>query len=330
MFSTSRRSILHVVTALIFGWSLPVLAQTWPTRPITVIVPFDAGGQNDRIARIAAPFLSKELGQPVTVINKPGAGAMLGHTALLAADDGHTIAMTGVDRIPLNIQLAKASFALQDFDTLNLSSGDYSQMIVLNDSAIKSAHDLWERLRRDPGSVSFGVQSGGTDIINLTIWLRSAGVDPAKVRIMNTTGGGPTRAAVISKTVDVAVVGAEGNIPLRDKVRGLLVFADQREPAWRDVPTNVEFAREHKVSVADWVPGSQRTWTLSTAFSRTNPAARARWVTALEKVHKDPEAVAAFRKANIDVTWLGAERTSKLYLQGSNNIVKYVDLIRKP
>lgn len=330
MLKSIRKSFFLALATITIGLSLPIQAQTWPTRPITIIVPFDAGGMSDRIARIAAPFLSKELGQPVTVINKSGAGAMLGHIALLKSNDGHTIAMTDVNRIPMNIHLTNAAFGLQDFDTLNLSSGDYSQMIVNNDSTIKSARDVLERLRRDPKSVSFAVQNGGADIINLNIWLRSIGVDPAQMRVMTTNGGAPTRNSVLGQVVDVAVVGAEGNIPLRDRVRGILLFADQREPAWRDVPTNVEFARDQRLTSNDWVPGSQRAWMLSTAFAKANPTVRTRWISALEKMHKDPEVLDAFSKANIDITWLGADRTSKLYLQGSNNIVKYVDLIRKP
>lgn len=329
---STRRSALQLIAlaALALGPALPSWAESWPTRPITVIVPFDAGGTNDKIARIAAPFLSKELGQPVNVINKPGAGAMLGHTTLLKADDKHTIAMTGIDRIPLNIELAKAEFKTQDFDTLNLSAGDYSQMFVSKENTIKTAKDILDRLRKDPASVSFAIQSGGTDIINFNIWLKSAGIDPAKVRIMNTTGGSPTRQAVLTKTVDVAIVGAEGNASLRDKINALLVFAEERTKAWPNVPTNVEFAKANKLTGDEWVPGSTRAWTLSTAFAKANPDVRARWIAALEKVHKNPEVIEAFKKADIDLTWYGADRTTKLYVQGSNTIVKYVDLIRKP
>jgi tripartite-type tricarboxylate transporter receptor subunit TctC len=65
------------------------------------------------------------------------------------------------------------------------------------------------------------------------------------------------------------------------------------------------------------------------AFSKANPTIRARWISALEKVHKNPEVIEAFKKADIDLTWYGADRTTKLYVQGSNTIVKYVDLVKK-
>jgi tripartite-type tricarboxylate transporter receptor subunit TctC len=330
MMKSTRRAALQILAAgLLVINASPTWSQPWPTRPITIIVPFDAGGTNDRIARITAPFLSKELGQPVTVINKPGAVAMLGNTMLLKANDNHTIAMTSMDRIPLNIKLFNADFKLNDFDTLNLSSGDYSQIFVSNESNIKSARDILDRLRRDPSSVSFAIQSGGPDIINFTIWLKSAGIDPAQVRVMNTSGGAPTRLAVLGKTVDVAIVGAEGNVSMREKIRALLVFSDTRTKAWPDVPTNIEFARENKLANDEWVPAGQRTWTLSTAFSKSNPMVRARWISVLEKIHKNPEVIEAFRQANIDITWYGADATSKMYMQGSNTMIKYVNLIQK-
>ena len=82
-----RRAALKLVSAsLAAAVVAPAVAtaqEDFPSRPITMVVPFDTGGYNDRLARAFAPFLQEELGQPITIINRGGAGAMLGHMYFL-------------------------------------------------------------------------------------------------------------------------------------------------------------------------------------------------------------------------------------------------------
>ena len=112
--------LTFVIFALLATTTTHTLAQAFPSRPINVLVPFATGGQNDRIARLMAPYLQKYLGQPVQIINKAGAGAQLGHTYFLQQpDDGYTILSSSVNYIPLNIGITKAPYKLQDFEMVN-------------------------------------------------------------------------------------------------------------------------------------------------------------------------------------------------------------------
>lgn len=119
---TKRQSIKQLTALSAFAFAGVIatgsaIAQQFPSKPITVVVPFATGGFNDRMARAFAPFLQKQLGQPVTIVNRGGAGAQLGHAYLLAQPaDGHTIAMTSVNYIATNIGLNKAPFKQEDFD----------------------------------------------------------------------------------------------------------------------------------------------------------------------------------------------------------------------
>ena len=240
------------------GTMTQAFAQAFPSKPVTILVPFDAGGFNDRIARAFAPFLEKQLGQPMTVVNKGGSGALLGHTYLLQQPaDGYTIAMTSVNYVSTNIGIANAKFSLQDFDVLNLPSADFSLLATAADSKWKSMKQVIDALKQDPKSVSIGVQPGSNDLINITLLLKGAGIDTKAVRIVNFKGGGPTRNAVVGNTVDIGLVGAEGWVALAPRIKALLNFSDERLDDWKDVPTVEEFAKENKLKV-EWVPGSQR------------------------------------------------------------------------
>src|SRR3990167_6676727 len=96
-----RRSIVRSVAALAAACALgaPVAqAQSYPSRPITMIVPWGAGGGTDATARIVASLLEKELGQPVNVVNRTGGNGVVGHTAIAtAAPDGYTLGMITVE-----------------------------------------------------------------------------------------------------------------------------------------------------------------------------------------------------------------------------------------
>ena len=97
--NSTRRAVLKMTVAggvtLASGLAMPSMLaaqDTYPSRPINVIVPFATGGYNDRLARAFAPYLEKELGQPLIIVNQEGAGAQLGHTyALQQPNDGYTV-----------------------------------------------------------------------------------------------------------------------------------------------------------------------------------------------------------------------------------------------
>ena len=104
--SLARLALIAGVALTGLGTSTLATAQAFPSRPLTIVVPFDTGGFNDRMARAFAPFLQKQLGQPITIVNRGGSGGLLGHTYFLQQPpDGYTIAMSSVNFIPTNIGL---------------------------------------------------------------------------------------------------------------------------------------------------------------------------------------------------------------------------------
>src|SRR5512135_2381669 len=98
MTTALNRRALLAGAAAVATLARPAFAQSWPTRPITLIVPWAAGGGTDATGRIVGSLLEKELGQPVNVVNRTGGSGVVGHAAIAsAAPDGYTIGMLTVE-----------------------------------------------------------------------------------------------------------------------------------------------------------------------------------------------------------------------------------------
>lgn len=333
-FQSKRSLIKGVVAACIFSAASSIAsisfaqADNFPSRPISVVVPFATGGQNDRMARAMAPFLQKYLGQPIQIVNKGGAGAQLGHTYFLQQpDDGYTILSTSVNYIPLNIGLTKAPFKLEDFDVINLPSNDYTILATASDSKFKSFEEVMNMLKKDPKSVSIGVQPASADLMNLTLLLNSFNIDIKNVRVVTFTGGGPARNAVLGGTVDVGLVGAEGFLPIKERIRGLALFDKKRSPDFPNVPSIEELGKKYKF-VADYVPGSQRGWALHATMKTKNPKQYAALVKAITQASKDPEFIKIAKGQSLPVEWYGPEQSQKMYLNASSILLINLDSIR--
>jgi tripartite-type tricarboxylate transporter receptor subunit TctC len=139
-------------------------AQTYPTRPITLIVPWPAGGSTDTHLRKVAELASKHLGQPIIVENKPGFGGMLGPTQMAknAAPDGYTLSQITVNafRAPY---LQKVDWdPLKDFTYVIGVSGYTFGLVVKSDSPFKTFNDVIAYAKANPGQMSYGSTGTGT------------------------------------------------------------------------------------------------------------------------------------------------------------------------
>jgi tripartite-type tricarboxylate transporter receptor subunit TctC len=305
---------------------MPSIARAaYPDRAINVIVPFAVGGYNDRLARAFSPFLEKAIGQPLVIVNKAGAGTQLGHTyALQQKNDGYTILCTSASPyIPLSILLQQAPYKAEDFYMINLPSRDYTLAATASSSPIKSFAEVIDKLKKDPTSLSVGVQPASADYANLVLSMKAAGIDPTKLRLVTYDGGGPNRNAVAGAQVDVGFVGAEGFLPLKEKVRPLAMFADTKPDWYPEAPLISESGIK-----TDMVEGSQRGWAVSTALKNEAPDIYKAIEAAVSKASQDPAAVAALKTQQLSTTWYGPEASNKAYLDNAAKMAKYVDLLK--
>jgi tripartite-type tricarboxylate transporter receptor subunit TctC len=217
-------------------------AQTYPNRPIRLIVPFAAGGAVDVLARLLAGKLSDQVGQPVVVENRPGAGGTLAADQVAKSPpDGYTILQN-----TNGAAIAPALYNSLPFDAVN-DFAPVTQLVASNlivvaspKSGITSMKGLIEQARREPGKLNYG-SSGVGNPLHLTMEMikHSTGIDILAVPFR---GDAQINAALISGDVEVAVVPLATAVPLIQdgRIRGLAITGANRSPTVPDIPTVAE------------------------------------------------------------------------------------------
>jgi len=158
------RAAFVVIAALAGLWAAPALAQNYPTRAITLICPWPAGGPTDTHLRKLSELASKHLGQPIIVENKPGAGGMLGPAGMArsAAPDGYTVSQLHINAVR-QPHMQKVDYdPLKDFTYIIGVSGYTFGLVVKTDSPIKSFADVVAYAKANPGKFSYGSTGVGT------------------------------------------------------------------------------------------------------------------------------------------------------------------------
>ena len=162
MMAILARGLSVALTLLAAG---PIAAQSFPTRPITMIVPWSAGGGTDIAMRSLGQATAKILGQPVLIENRPGAGGSLGPAAMVnARPDGHTLSQMPISvlRIP---HMQKVAFdPLTDFTWIAMISGYTFGVVVRADSPFRSLRDIVEFARANPGKLTYATPGTGTSL----------------------------------------------------------------------------------------------------------------------------------------------------------------------
>jgi tripartite-type tricarboxylate transporter receptor subunit TctC len=221
----------------------PAFAQNFPRRPIQLIVAFPPGGSTDIGARIVAAAAEKELGQPVSVVNKAGAGGQIGFTeAARARPDGYTLTiinLPAVNTIVLDPE-RKAIFGVDAFVPVINQVLDPGLVFVKGDSPYKTLGDLVEAAKKAPGKIT-ACTTGILSDDHLAILMTH---EAAKIefRIVHFDGGAPQVAAILGGHVDVAYdnVGGVYKRVLSGEMRALCVTDSERSKFLPNVPTAKE------------------------------------------------------------------------------------------
>ena len=230
------RKILFFLAALFMG---SVSAQTYPSKPIRIIVPFTPGSATDVMARIVGERLSTAWGQPVLVENKPGAGGTIGIRDTARAEaDGYTMAVVSSGHAVNHVLYKDLGYdTLKDLSAVAMLGSLPSVLIVPPTSSVNSVKELIAMLKASPGKYNYataGVGSGAH--VSLEKFNVAAGVKAVHVPLKGTP---PILAETMGGRVDYAMVPAvSGMGPVRDgKVKPLAVTTAKRVGALPNVPT---------------------------------------------------------------------------------------------
>ena len=235
--------IVRSIVAGAFAIASPVAAQDYPSRQVTIVVPFAAGGSVDIVGRLVAQKLTERLGKPFIVENRPGAGTATATTAVAkSAPDGHTLLFAPSGTYAINPTLYKqlAYDPLKDLTMVALVTRDPLVLVVNPSLPVNSVADLVKYAKDNPGKVSFAATGAGTSLTLLGELLKSV----AKIDIVsvNYRGGAQGLQDVIAGQVHMMFSDpASGVVQARaGKVRALGVSSATRLAVAPDVPTITE------------------------------------------------------------------------------------------
>jgi tripartite-type tricarboxylate transporter receptor subunit TctC len=236
-----------VVAAVLLGAAVvagaPVLAQDYPTKPITLIVPFPAGGGVDVIGRIVADKLSAELGQPVVIDNRGGAAGVIGtRVAARASPDGYTLVMatSGSIAINPNLYVNPGYHTLKDLAPIGLISSTPIVLMAHPQAAENSLADVIASAKREPGKLNIGTPPPGTSAyLGAELFKSLAGID---ITIVTYRGTGPLTTDLLGGHVKLGlnVLAPAMSMLKPGSLKGLAVLAQKRSSHLPDVPTSAE------------------------------------------------------------------------------------------
>ena len=215
-------------------------AAAYPERPITIIVPWGAGGGTDATGRILASLMEKDLGVPVSVVNRTGGSGVIGHSAIAtAAPDGYTLGVVTVEIGMMHWQ-GLTELTYKDYTPLALYNADPAGLQVRADSQWQTAQDVLDAIKADPGKYkASGTGQGGIWHLALAGMLQAAGIAPDAAPWVPSQGAAPGLQDMVAGGVDIVTCSVPEAQALLEagRVKSLAVMSEQRNPAFPDVPT---------------------------------------------------------------------------------------------
>ena len=238
-----RRNIVRSLAALAASCTLgaPLAqAQSYPTRPITMIVPWGAGGGTDATARIVASLLEKELGQPVNVVNRTGGNGVVGHSAIAAApSDGYTLGMITVE-ISMMHWAGLTQLTPANYTPIALMNLDPAGVTVRADSSYKTLDDLVKAIKANPGKFkASGTGQGGIWHLALAGMLKEIKLDNTAVPWVPSNGAAPAMSDLVAGGVEFVTCSLPEARAMIDagKARPLAIMASGPAALYPNVPT---------------------------------------------------------------------------------------------
>jgi tripartite-type tricarboxylate transporter receptor subunit TctC len=306
----------RLVAALLLIVSCSALAQAqpFPSRPLTLIVPFPPGGSTDAAARIMAERMRETLGQPIVIENVGGAGGSIGVGRLArSVPDGYTFDIGQWDTHVGSI-IYKLDYDLEkDFEPIALVSNNPQLMVAKNDLPAKTLAELVKWMKDNPGRINFVNQNAAANVTGV-LFEKLTG---QKVQFIPYRGAGPAMTDLVAGTVDLLVVQGAVALPQirAGKIKALANLSPQRSASMPDIPTSDESGVKGLYMsgwFGFWAPkGTPKDviakLNAATADALADPALQKRFsdlgLDVAPREQQTPEGLAAFQKAEIEKWW---------------------------
>jgi len=238
-YQIAQRCVLAIMLAL--GASCGALAQIYPTKPITIIVPLTAGSPVDVAARLTAQHLSAALGQPVIVENRAGAGGTIGTKYVAAAEpDGYVLMLNAVNQVIAPAMYKNLSYdPIKDFTPIGAVARSPFVFVVPPTLPVKTLAEFIAYAKANPGKLNFGYGLGTSPHILGELFKSAAGVELANIPYK---GGAQAINDMLAGQIHLNIGTPATLVQLiaSGKLKALVVTGDARYPDLPDVPTIIE------------------------------------------------------------------------------------------
>lgn len=315
-FFTKKIICSSLALLLIIFSNTQIFGQDYPAKPINYIIPFAPGGDTDLSARVWAEFASKLLGQPVVVINKTGAGGVVGTSfAATSAPDGYTIFAGGPGPNCLSMQINKVDYTVDSFIPVARIMVGQCGLFVSTESLWKTEKEFVADAKKNPGKYIFGASGVASwPFFAGKQWANQAGVD---VKWVQYQGSAPIVTAMLGKNADISFgySVAWGPQAKAGTLRALAIDEQVPGSEWPGVPTFKELGYQ----------GNFTGWA-GIFVPKGTPAAVVKKLSGVTKeLMNNPEYVTAMKNVNCIANYLNPEDLKKSVDQQYIDLGKIVD-----
>ncbi|MCG5234352.1 Bug family tripartite tricarboxylate transporter substrate binding protein [Xanthobacter oligotrophicus] len=308
-----------MAAALVLAGGVQARAEAWPTRPITLVVGFAAGGASDGTARILAERLQEELKQPVVVENRPGAGTMIATNYVSrAAPDGYTF-LVGSSGHTINPGVHKQVRydPVKDFASVTLVGSLLHVLVVRNELPAQNVAELIALAKAKPGEITYASVGAGTSThLEAELFAAMAGIQLTHIPYK---GSAPALIDLTAGRVDMMFDAVASSLPLVNggRIRALGVVSAQRSALLPNVPTIAESG----------LPGYEAMpWFGILAPAGIDPAIVEKMNVAIQKIIAEPSVKERFAKLGADIIGYGPEKFSAFI---AVDLKKWADIARR-
>ncbi len=298
----------------------PAGAQQYPSRPVTIVVPFAAGGGSDLLARLVAQKLEEKLGKPFIIENRPGAGTTLAAMqAVRSTPDGYTLMQATSTTMAINVSMQKKMpyEPLKDLVPVALLSSSPFFLVVKSDLPVKTVADLIALAKSKANGLNYGSGGPGSMHHLSTELLQSmAGIEMTHVPYKATP---PAMNDLLAGHIQVLFGDTTSVLPMiqQGTVRGIAVTTAKRSPAAPDIP-----------AVAETLPGYESaSWQMLVAPGATPPEVIALLNREVHTIFSNPAVIAELERRGIGPALTGAPDEVRDFVK--KEIVRWGDVMRR-
>lgn len=319
--------ILMILFTLLSGaliFTNPAYSK-YPVDKLTIVVPYPTGGTTDRIARAIAPFLSKQLGVPVTIANREGGGSIVGIKAHLKNDPADGSHIVYQIEPYLSGGVMKGAWKLEDFDYLGVDYWSPQSIWVKKDSKYKNLEQLLGEIKVHSTKIKFGYLPNSWGLPVMALLKERIGAEAKGIPYQ---GGGPQRMALVAGDIDFIISELFGTRAAAEAdLKPICIFEKNRMAIYPEVPTINEVMEKMGLKPMP-ILSNFRFYMVKKGFKQKYPDRWEMLRQALEKASLDPEYKIILSRQKLEATWRGPEECAKAVTESFQFCEKYKEFFK--